>query len=331
MNNFTNHLVNIFLISFSFLISNQLIKLFIKNFSKDFLDIPNTRSLHIAPVPRGAGLIFVLMTLISCLIYMLIKGLSPSYLIPIFSIPLVIIGVFDDILSVSSKIKYIFHIITAAIIFFNSRLLFYDGFKANFNAILLLSFFIFAITAFINFINFMDGIDGLVAGTMFISILTCFIKLNLEQPYLVLLFSLLAFIKWNWYPAKVFMGDTGSTFLAATNIGLISLSKNYFEALGLLLILSPCLLDACSCVIRRLFYKQNIFKAHRQHLYQRLVLNGIDQRKISIIYISSSLLIAISVLYLNFLYTCTLVITVACLGFYLDQNYSLKFKDAIKI
>ena len=163
-------------------------------------------------------------------------------------------------LSVSSKTKYIFHIFTAVIIFFNSRLLFYDGIKVNLNTILLFSFFIFAITAFINFINFMDGIDGLVAGTMFISILTCFIKLKLDQPYLVLLFSLLAFITWNWYPAKVFMGDTGSTFLAATNIGLISLSKNYFEALGLLLILSPCLIDACSCVIRRLFINKTYLK-----------------------------------------------------------------------
>ena len=53
--------------------------------------------------------------------------------------------------------------------------------------------------------------------------------------------SLLAFIAWNWYPAKIFMGDVGSTFLASINIGLILQSNNYFEAFGLLLIMTPCL------------------------------------------------------------------------------------------
>ncbi len=331
MNNISNIILNIFLITFSFLISNQLIKLFIRKFSNNFLDLPNSRSLHKKPIPRGAGIIFVLMTLISCLINIFINGASYTYLIPVISIPLVIIGVLDDILSVSSKIKYLVHILTATIIFFNSKLLLFNGLKNNINIILFFIFIIFAITAFINFINFMDGIDGLVGLTMIISILTCLIKLNLGQPYLVLLFSLFSFVKWNWHPAKVFMGDTGSTFLAATNIGLISLSKNYLEAISLLLILSPCLVDACSCVIRRFYWNQNIFEAHRLHLYQRLALNGMNPRKISLLYVSGSLTIAISVLYFNVISTLIFVMLITFFGYYLDQNFSLKFKDAINI
>ena len=116
----------------------------------------------------------------------------------------------------------------------------------------------------------MDGIDGLVGGSLFVSILACCIFLKIDQPYLFLLGSLAAFITWNWHPAKIFMGDTGSTFLAAINIGLISLSNNLSDALGLTLILTPCLIDPFVCVIRRYFHNQNIFEAHSSHLYQRL-------------------------------------------------------------
>ena len=108
----------------------------------------------------------------------------------------------------------------------------------------------------------MDGIDGLVGGSLFVSILSCCIYLKIGQPYLILIGSLAAFITWNWQPAKIFMGDTGSTFLAAINIGLISLSNNLSDALGLTLILTPCLIDPFVCVIRRYFNNQNIFEAH---------------------------------------------------------------------
>ena len=108
----------------------------------------------------------------------------------------------------------------------------------------------------------MDGIDGIVGGSLFVSILHMLYFLKIGQPYLLLFGSLAAFITWNWQPAKIFMGDTGSTFLAAINIGLISLSNNLSDAIGLTLILTPCLIDPFVCVIRRYFNNQNIFEAH---------------------------------------------------------------------
>ena len=68
----------------------------------------------------------------------------------------------------------------------------------------------------------MDGIDGIVSSCMIISITTSCIILKTNQNYLFLIGSLGAFIVWNWYPAKLFMGDIGSTFLATINIGLIT-------------------------------------------------------------------------------------------------------------
>ena len=107
----------------------------------------------------------------------------------------------------------------------------------------------------------MDGIDGIVGGSLFVSIISCCIFLKIGQPYLFLFGSLAAFITWNWQPAKIFMGDT-STFLAAINIGLISLSNNLSDAIGFTLILTPCLIDPFVCVLRRFFHNQNIFEAH---------------------------------------------------------------------
>ena len=85
----------------------------------------------------------------------------------------------------------------------------------------------------------MDGIDGLVGGSLFVSILACCIFFKNRSTLLLLLSSLAAFLTWNWHPAKIFMGDIGSTFLAAINVGLISLSNNFSDAIGLTLILTP--------------------------------------------------------------------------------------------
>ena len=73
--------------------------------------------------------------------------------------------------------------------------------------------------------------------------------------------SLISFILLNWHPAKLFMGDSGSTFLAAINISLICMSNDFLEAFNLLLILSPLLIDPFIC-IKKIFYRQNIFLPH---------------------------------------------------------------------
>ena len=171
----------------------------------------------------------------------------------------------------------------------------------------------------------MDGIDGLIGGSLFVSILACCIFLKIGQPYLFLLSSLAAFLTWNWHPAKIFMGDTGSTFLAAINIGLISLIKSFSDALGLTLILTPILIDPFVCVIRRYFHNQNIFKAHSSHLYQRLKKSGIKESNVSLIYITLTAILSIIFLYFGLLATFVMSILVIMLGFYLDQNVALSF------
>ncbi len=318
-------LINFFLIIFSFLISNKLNKLFVLRLKEKFIDVPNSRSNHKVPTPSGGGIVFVFITIASSLIYLFIFGYSNIYIIPVLCLPLAFIGILDDLYKVSSLLRYFFHILTSSSILFISNLFIGQGFE---NIYLSCSFFIlltFIFTATINFINFMDGIDGLVGGSLFISILACCIFLKIDQPYLLLLSSLAAFLIWNWHPAKIFMGDTGSTFLAAINIGLISLSNNLSDALGLTLILTPSLIDPFVCVLRRYFHNQNIFEAHCSHLYQRLKKSGIKESYISLMYIFLTALL--SIIFLNFGLLATLLISILIimLGFYLDQNIALSF------
>ena len=115
-------LINFGLIIFSFLISNKFIKLFILNLKDKFIDIPNYRSMHLIPIPRGGGIIFALITIISSIFYLFIYGYSKIYIIPVLCIPLFLIGIVDDLYKVSSLLRYFFHIITSSSILFASNL-----------------------------------------------------------------------------------------------------------------------------------------------------------------------------------------------------------------
>ena len=90
-------LKDFFIIIISFLISNKLIKLFILKFKEKFIDIPNFRSMHVIPTPRGGGIIFAFITIGASLIYLFINGYSNIYIIPILCIPLVVVGILDDL------------------------------------------------------------------------------------------------------------------------------------------------------------------------------------------------------------------------------------------
>ena len=285
--------------------------------------------MHIIATPRGGGIIFISNTIISSLIYILIYGISRELIMPFLILPLGIVGLIDDSIRLSSKIKYIIQLLTCLAIYFASNLYIGISFNSFYGLILFILIIIF-LTAIVNFVNFMDGIDGLVSSCMFISILTSCFVLDIEKCYLILLSTLFAFILLNWHPAKLFMGDTGSTFLAAINISLISLSENFFEALNLLMVLSPLLIDPFVCVLRRFSQGQNIFSPHKLHLYQRLNIAGLSQDKICIIYISSTSLLAISNLFFDLRFTLLLVLITFIVGLSLDQVIAEPFIKTLR-
>ena len=175
----------------------------------------------------------------------------------------------------------------------------------------------------------MDGSDGLVAGCMFVIFLSINFKLNSANSLSILLGSLSTFLFWNFPPAKVFMGDVGSNFLGiffAAN--LIQLDNS--EIIGLALISTPLFGDAFITLLRRFFSRQNIFKAHRQHIYQRLHLGGASKKFVCLLYILQSSVIAYKYIRLNFVYEIVTVFLCLFIMFIVDIKYALSFKNSLK-
>jgi UDP-N-acetylmuramyl pentapeptide phosphotransferase/UDP-N-acetylglucosamine-1-phosphate transferase len=140
----------------------------------------------------------------------------------------------------------------------------------------------------------MDGIDGIAAGQAFIAgIGWMLLGKILGQPAIVVLgmaiaASNLGFLFHNWPPAKIFMGDVGSAFLGFTFAFLTVWCSRTSPRLAELSILFvwPFVFDSAFTFFRRLGKRENVFAAHRSHLYQRLVQSGLTHGQVSGLYIA---------------------------------------------
>jgi UDP-N-acetylmuramyl pentapeptide phosphotransferase/UDP-N-acetylglucosamine-1-phosphate transferase len=184
------------------------------------------------------------------------------------------------------------------------------------------------IVAVINFTNFMDGLDGLVAGCMAVALAAAALQLAAPLPIWALVGSLLGFLIWNWSPAKVFMGDVGSTFLGALFAGLVLQATTWPEALGLLLVATPLLGDAFLCVPRRLLAGQRVFDAHRLHLFQRLHQAGWPHARVSSVYIAGTAVLAVALLAGGWPWVVGLSVVELFVGFWLDRHVAVSFTVA---
>jgi Fuc2NAc and GlcNAc transferase len=249
------------------------------------LDIPNIRSSHSQPTPRGGGLGFVIAFAITSGIYSGL-GWGNYWGWWLVLLPLLIVAIIDDYGDVPASLRYLVQLSTAlgAIALFGYVHLpgvTNQGLVATLGGILLT---IVAITAMINFFNFMDGLDGLVASCTAIEL--GWLAIYLHQPGLWLLVAaLLGFLYWNWSPAKIFMGDIGSTFLGAI-VALVILSSReqpyyLWTAFGMTL---PLISDAIYTLACRLSNRENIFEAHRTHIYQRLQQKGWSHSQVAVSY-----------------------------------------------
>ncbi len=314
----------------SFLISIWLTFAIKKYFSQTLLDIPNERSSHSQPIPRGGGLGFIITFAITSTIgFCFIESIIPSLFFWIALIPLIVVGILDDLQGMPALTRYLSQFSCACIIVayfgaFPQPWLMQLGLAGHIIAIALT---IIGITAMINFYNFMDGIDGLVAGCSVIQL--CFLAIYFNQPLLWLLVAaLIGFLYWNWSPAKIFMGDVGSTFLGAIiTIALLNHDGEPNKAWSALVIILPLVGDAIYTLVRRFLNGKNLFQAHREHLYQRLGKSNLTYAQITNIYILVNLLIVIITYYLgnNNLgawISLLIVIIMIVLGeIYLTKNY----------
>lgn len=292
------------------------------------LDQPNARSSHKKPTPRGGGTAFVVVALASSGFALLSGQGLAVVLIPLLCAPLALVGLLDDRNNLPASWRYGVHLLTATLMLAFSPLVQRLSLAVVRESWLLLAAFallVIAVTAVINFTNFMDGLDGLVAGCMSLSITALAIALAAPWPIWALVGSLLGFLLWNWSPAKVFMGDVGSTFLGAVFAGLVLQAFSWPEAFGYLLVATPLVADACVCVLRRLLVGQQVFQAHRLHLFQRLHQAGWSHSRVSLTYMAATGVLALALLIGDWVWVFGLAVVELLVGVWLDQRVAVPF------
>ena len=295
------------------------------------LDLPNARSSHSQPTPCGGGVSFVLVAFVSSLFALSFGDVSTFSVLPLLVTPLAIVGLLDDCFNLPSSLRYVVQLFTALIVLVFTFFVPGTAFcltLGSFSILLFLVFMLMTFTAVINFINFMDGLDGLVAGCMVVALSSGALQLSASWPIWSLVGGLLGFLWWNWSPAKVFMGDAGSTFLGAMFAGLVIQSSSLLEALGLLLVSTPLMADACLCVLRRLMTGQRVFQAHRLHLFQRLHQAGWPHPRVSSLYITATAVLAVSLLWGGLAWVIALAALELFFGIWLDQRVAVPFSVA---
>ena len=308
-------------------ISCLLLFLIIPVLSRSFLDHPNARTSHLIPTPRGGGIVFVFLALFSSFIDLFLGTSNAFSHLPLIAAPLAVIGFIDDRFSLPVSLRFVAQISTAILVILISPLVkgcLYSLSGFIFSALFIL-FLIISVSAIINFTNFMDGLDGLVCGCMTLSIASLSLSLNASWSVWVLVGALIGFLFWNWSPARVFMGDVGSTFIGALFAGLVLQAPSWVVALSYLLVATPLLGDALSCVLRRLFAGQPVFQAHRLHLFQRLNQAGLPHARVSLLYIFATAVLGVALLTGNIPLLFTLSFSEVLFGIWLDRRIAVPF------
>lgn len=254
--------------------------------------VPTGRSSHDTLMPTVGGIGFVTLVILYAIFIKITQNNNFPLLLLSGGIFIAIMGFVDDWKGISPITKLLFQIISGilpAILLFHLSL---------FQAPILFFFIIFWIVFIENAVNFMDGINGfagsfaLYTALFFIIIMqnqaadiTADITLeHISSLLSLLVIGILVFLQFNITPAKTFMGDTGSQFLGYL-FGVISLyisigNKYLISFTTPLIIVMPFIYDVVFTLIRRAIRGENILKAHREHLYQRLVRCGYSHNKV---------------------------------------------------
>ena len=272
--------MNTILLITIFLISCIFIALLVKFASKiGLVDIPNERSMHENVIPRGAGLAFVSSVFITLLLF------DFDYLVKYYYVYLAIAivfiaGLWDDYKDISPKIKFIFIFFASLLLYINDIAILSVGYYFGYEFVLpfwfVFPFTFFAMAGYTNALNLMDGLDGL-ASSITIVMLIAFLAIGLEHndELLITLSSffivtLVAFLLFNWNPAKIFMGDSGSLALGMVIVILSVKALEYITPASVLFIIALPILDTFIVMTRRIQRGLSPFKADKNHMHHFL-------------------------------------------------------------
>lgn len=271
------------------------------------VDIPkDNRRMHDHPIPRMGGLAIFLGFLFGVLIFVPLA--KPVQGMLLGGSIIAILGIFDDIYDLSAKLKLVVQIVAALIAVYSGNVieilsnpnvfssnLYWDMGKWG------IPITVIWIVAITNAVNLIDGLDGLACGVSTISSMTMLIiALLVSEASVAVMMAALAgacigFLPYNLNPAKIFMGDTGSTFLGfiLATVSVQGMFKMYtiISFVVPFLMLGLPIFDTAFAFIRRIAHGQSPMSPDRSHVHHRLIDMGFTQKQaVGILYVISAIL-----------------------------------------
>jgi UDP-N-acetylmuramyl pentapeptide phosphotransferase/UDP-N-acetylglucosamine-1-phosphate transferase len=265
------------------------------------LDLPNERSSHAAPTPRGGGIALVLAILVAWLALIMAGAVAPRLLVVLFGAALLAaVSWIDDVRGLSPATRLLPQLVAVGlgmVALIPAGPVFQGWLVPGLDAVAAALLWLW----FVNLFNFMDGIDGL-AGSEAAAValgLVLFAGLGAgRDPGLAALAATaaaatLGFLVWNWAPARIFLGDVGSV-PSGYLVGFLLLDVAARGGWKIALILPLYFLaDATITLLRRLARGERVWQAHRQHFYQRAVQRGLGHAEVVRRVIAADLLLIV--------------------------------------
>lgn len=249
------------------------------------MDVPNERSSHTVPTPRGGGVAIAILWYLGLVFFYFENKIDESLFFALGSgIILSIVSFIDDMKNLSPKIRIAAHLVSAIFALYalgGARII--DLGFVQFENVYIISFLAIPfIIWFINLFNFLDGIDGYLGMEGVFVFLSLYVFTG-NELLLVLVAVILGFLIWNWPlpKAKIFCGDVGST-LIGFNVAVFAI---YFQNTNQISLFIPLILsslfwfDATLTLFRRWKNREKLSEAHRKHSYQRMVRSGFSHAK----------------------------------------------------
>ncbi len=296
---------------------------------KKLFDVPDARKIHNTPITPLGGIAIFAGFIFACLLTIRFKDSFEFQYYIAATLVIFFLGLKDDILVISPVKKFIGQVLAAFMIIYDGRIQIRSmhGFLGIYELPEMFSILLtyFAVIVIINSFNLIDGVDGL-AGSLGLMCATVFgvYFLAIDMPsYYILAFSLsgslLAFLIFNFQPAKIFMGDTGSLLIGAINAILVIKFINVANttevsypiesapAIGFSILMIP-LLDTLRVFSIRIFRRRSPFSPDRNHIHHLLLDKGLSHRAITLI------LVGVNVSLIAFVYVfrslgCTVLIS----------------------
>lgn len=271
------------------------------------LDKPNARKVHHQPIPLWGGLgvaggYFLATASVICLSQSFREAVTPSIISQLTGMTLggliiLVVGMVDDRYGMPAKVKLALQLVTGLVMFYFGIKIDYITvpwygviFLSTWQSILVTLFWIAGIT---NALNLIDGLDGLLAGVS-LTVASVFFAVSLIKGQFVIALVMaclagcsLGFLRYNFNPAQIFMGDTGSLFFGLmfagwSIIGLLKSTATFAFLLPIFLMAVP-IFDTTFAILRRLLAHKPIFQADKGHLHHRLLSLGLNQRQVVLI------------------------------------------------